>query len=89
VLVKAGLKDSAKAVADRSRGDGQTDPKRETMLRGGYVYALLGDTTAAAAALKEYLAANEDRRDSFRADAGWWFRPVQNSPKFRAIIGGP
>lgn len=89
VLVKAGLKDSAKAVADRSRGDGQTDPKRETMLRGGYVYALLGDTTSAAAALKEYLAANEDRRESFRADAGWWFRPVQNSPKFRAIIGAP
>jgi eukaryotic-like serine/threonine-protein kinase len=87
VLVRAGLTDSARAVADRARSDGQTDPKREAMLRGGFVYALLGDTVASARALKEYLAANPDRRQSFEGDAGWWFRPVQASPTFKRIVG--
>ncbi len=88
-LVRAGLTDSARAVADRSRGDGQTDPKREAMLRGAYVYTLLGDTPAAVTAMKTYLAVNDDRRESFRGDPGWWFRPIQNDPAWKAATGSP
>ena len=89
VLAKAGLTDSARAVAERARGDGTVDPTREALLRGSYVYVLLGDTTAAVNALRTYLAANDGRRDSFRTDPGWWLRPIAGTSQYKAVVGTP
>jgi serine/threonine-protein kinase len=87
VLARLGLKDSARAVAQRSRGDEEVDPAREAMLRGAFVYTLLGDTTAAVNALKSYLLLNEGQREAFKDDAGWWFRPLENNADFRRLVG--
>jgi serine/threonine-protein kinase len=89
VLARANLADSARKVVQRSKGDEQLDPTRDLMQRSAFVYTLLGDTTAAVAALKVFLASHENLRSELAEDPGWWFRPIANSAEFRKLVGGP
>ena len=93
VLARAGksqpaLADSARHVAERSVGSAQLDPTRELAYSGAFVYTLLGDNGAALRLLKEYLAANAQRAESFRNDqGGWWFDELVRDPGFARLIG--
>ena len=81
VLARAGLADSARHVAQRSRGDAQMDPTRDLALTAAYVYILIGDRPAAMDQLKVYLAANPARRQGFADDPGWQFRTPAGRPR--------
>jgi hypothetical protein len=52
-----------------------------------FVNTLLGDTIAAIEALKVYLAANPAKRSSLASDPSWWFRPLENSARYRNLVG--
>jgi len=81
------LADSAKAVAQRSLGNAEIDGPRELPHAAAYVYTLLGETDKAVEYLGIHLAANERKRSSFASDPGWWFRSIQNDPKFARLVG--
>ena len=86
VLARAGLADSARAVVGRSRGNPTIDPSADLAQFAAFVRVLLGDTTEALAALRDYLAATPRRREALASDAGWWYRPIKDTPEFQALV---
>ena len=87
VLARAGLRDSARATAQRATGDPSVDPSRDLANIAAFVYTLLGDSAQALMQLQSYLTVNPARREAFAQNAGWWFRPLEASPAFRQLVG--
>ena len=88
VLARAGLADSARHVAQRSRGGPDVDPTRDLVYMDIFVQTLLNDHDEAIKSLKIYLAANPGERKGLAEDTGWWFRGLQDDPKFQQIVKG-
>jgi len=87
VLARAGLKDSARAVARGAIASADVDPTRDLYLQQAFVFTLLDDKPAAVAALKTYLANNPERREGFASDPGWRLRALADDPAFRDLVG--
>jgi hypothetical protein len=87
VLARAGLKDSARRVLGRSKGNSEIDPNAELANIQAFVYTLLGDRDAAIAMLQTYFTANPGRRENMVDDSGWWFRDLDSDPRYLALIG--
>jgi TolB-like protein len=85
-LVRAGLPDSARAVAVRARGDAALDPTRDLALWETYVRTMLGDRDEAFRLLSTYLAANPQDRPS-NTEPGWWLRDLASDPRWKSIAG--
>jgi len=92
VLARAGLQDSALRVAQRARGGPDVDPDQNLAYSEVYVHVLRGDKDQAFEALKRYLAANPERRaslaDTAEAATPWWFRNIEDDPRFRTLVYG-
>jgi serine/threonine-protein kinase len=92
VLARAGLGDSARRVAQRARGGPDVDPDQNLAYSEVYVHILRGDKDQAFEALKRYLAANPDRRaglaDTTQTTSPWWFRSIEDEPRFKALVFG-
>ena len=86
-LARAGLKDSARRVIERSKGDTNIDPTRDIALMGAWAYTQLGDTTKAIDMFKLYFAANPLARANYAEDPGWQFKSLQEVPQFKALVG--
>ncbi len=85
VVARAGLRDSARAVATAARAGSGPDPSHELAYYEAFVRTLLGDRSAALDDLEEYLAANPgDRSEAART---WWFEPLHDEPRFRRLVG--
>ncbi|HEX7025582.1 MAG TPA: protein kinase [Gemmatimonadales bacterium] len=87
VLGRAGLKDSAARVVERSKGDPESNPTRDLALFGAFVYAQLGESQKAIDLLGVYLQANEGLRAGYRDEPGWWFRGIAGDPAFKRLVG--
>jgi len=87
VLTRAGLTDSARHVLDRSTGNAEIDPQKELLGYEAFVRVMLGDKDQALRLLDEYLVANPKHREGFRKIVHWWWRPIQDDPRFKALIG--
>jgi len=83
-LARAGMKDSARSVAQKSGGDPTIDSNRNLSDLAAQAYLILGDKDAAIKELSVYLAANP--QGAFSGDA-WWFRDLRDDPRYRALIG--
>ena len=92
VLARAGLADSARKVALRARGGADVDPTQDLAYVEVYVHILRGDKDQAFEALKRYLAANPERlsglSDTTESDTPWWFRSIEDDPRFKALVFG-
>jgi tetratricopeptide (TPR) repeat protein len=88
VLARAGLADSARRVLERSRGDARIDEERELLGFQAWVYTTLGDRERALELLREYFVASPDHRRGFAKHVHWWWRPLQDDARFRALIAG-
>ncbi|MEO8224789.1 MAG: serine/threonine-protein kinase [Gammaproteobacteria bacterium] len=93
VLARAGLVDSALAVALRARGGPDVDPNQDLAYSEVYVHILRGDKVRALEALKRYLVANPARRISLAdttqtATSNWWFRSIEDDPRYKALVFG-
>ena len=86
-LARAGLKDSARAVAVRSRGDAEIDPTRDQALIESLVRILLEDKDEALRLLSTYIATNPQFRASLGRDQTWWFQDIRDDPRFKALVG--
>ena len=79
--------DSARRVVKASVGDPAIDQLRELAYFGAFVHAQLGDADESLRLLKEFLAANPQRVESIRNEPGWWFKPIQDDPRFKQAVG--
>jgi eukaryotic-like serine/threonine-protein kinase len=86
-LARAGLKDSARAVAVRSRGDAEIDPTRDQALIESLVRLILDEKEEALRLLSTYLATNPQFRASLARDQSWWFQSIRDDPRFKALAG--
>jgi len=89
VLARAQLTDSAEAVLSRSRSTPAVDPEMELL----GVEALirlhdLDEPEEALNLLRTYLTGNPEHREGWKWTSHWWWRPLQNDPGFRALMGG-
>ena len=86
VLARQGLADSARHVAAAARSAPDIDPTRDLMYIDAFVQTLLDAHDDAIKSLKVYLAANPDRRSWVADESAWWFRGLQDDPKFKELV---
>jgi serine/threonine protein kinase/tetratricopeptide (TPR) repeat protein len=87
-LVRAGLPDSARAVALKSRGSPQVDPNSELMLYEAQLRAQLKDTDEVIRLLRRYFANNPQQRAFAKDDDSWWWDNVRDDARYKALVGG-
>lgn len=87
-LVRAGLPDSAVAVARAARKGVDVDPIRELAWLESFVHAWLGDPDTAIERLSIYLAANPSQVEGFAADETWWLEDLRSDPRYRQLVSG-
>jgi serine/threonine protein kinase/tetratricopeptide (TPR) repeat protein len=87
-LVRAHLPDSARAVAARSRGNPQVDPATELLDLEAKLNVQLGNKDEAIRLETRYLANNPQLRAFFKFDESWWWDPVRDDPRFKALMAG-
>jgi eukaryotic-like serine/threonine-protein kinase len=87
-LVRAGLPDSARAVALRARADATVDPGRELLYFEAMLRNMLGDKDEALRLIGVYLAANPQDRASMAKDQSWWWEGLRDDPRFKSLVGG-
>lgn len=91
-LTRAGLPDSARAVAVRNRPRADVDPLRETALLESVLRTWLGDEEEAVGLLTQYLAANPGADEGFRNGLAsnslpWYQSALADNPRFRSLLG--
>ena len=85
IIGRAGLRDSAHHVIERSRGTTELDPEQELLGMEAFVRSQLGEQDEAIRLLQRYVAANPDH--SFNVGGGlfWWWRNLENHAGFQAL----
>jgi serine/threonine-protein kinase len=86
-LIRAGLSDSARSVAVAARGNPQVDPAGDLTYLETIVRAQLGDKDEAIKQLTKYLAANPQQRAFTSGDESWWFEPIADDHRYKALVG--
>jgi hypothetical protein len=86
VLGRAGLPDSARRVLVRARADQTIDPRGELMGYEAVVRTMLGDKKEAVDLLQRYLTDHPDHRRGFAKVNAWWWRDLQNDPRFKTLV---
>jgi tetratricopeptide (TPR) repeat protein len=86
-LARAGLADSARSVAVRSRADATMDPPRELVSYEAIVHTILGDKDEAIRLLGRYYASNPQQRSSQDRDESWWYESLRGDPRYEAMVG--
>ncbi|GMR14361.1 MAG: hypothetical protein BMS9Abin29_2613 [Gemmatimonadota bacterium] len=82
VLARAGLADSARAMADRIRPEVEQDPWASYYEANTRIQ--LGEPDAALALLGEFLEAMPGRKSYIAND--WWWEPLRSDPRFQALV---
>ena len=85
-LARAGLADSARAVAERSRADATVDPPRELVSFEAIVHTILGNKDEAIRLLGRYFASNPQQRSSQDRDESWWYQSLRGDPRYEALV---
>jgi serine/threonine-protein kinase len=88
VLGRAGMPDSARRVLVRARADRTIDPRGELMGYEAVVRTMLGDKKEAVDLLQKYLTDHPEHRRGFGKVNAWWWRDLQNDPRFKTLIAG-
>lgn len=86
-IARAGMLDSARRVIERSRAGPELDPRGELTGAEVAIRALIGDKDEALRQLKVYLTAHPDHRIGYTRHRQWWYRSLQDDPRFTAIVG--
>ncbi len=88
VIARAGLRDSARHVLERTRAatTRAADPSQELLAIEAYQRTLLGERDEAIALLKRYSAANPGHFERGQ-DISWWWRDLRDDPRFKALVG--
>jgi TolB-like protein len=85
-LTRAGLPDSAAAVAALAEGDANVDPERELLYLHAAVQTMIGDKDAAFRLLSRLFRANPKYRTVLANDDTWWFRDLRSDPRWAQLV---
>jgi tetratricopeptide (TPR) repeat protein len=85
-LVRAGLPDSAKRVAERSRADLTVDPTQELVYVESLVLAQIPDKDQAFERLSTFLAAHPQQAKNLEKDDTWWTKELRSDPRWRSLV---
>jgi TolB-like protein len=88
VLARANLPDSARRVLVRARASREVDPRGELMGLEAFVRTMLGDRKEAVDLLQQYLTEHPEHRHGFAKANPWWWRDLQNDPRFKTLVAG-
>ena len=88
-LVRAGLPDSAKSVLGRAQGNESIDPGGDLIWLETLARAQLGDKDRAISLYTRYLALHPQVRAFAARDETWWFAPLRDEPRYKALVGAP
>ncbi|MFL5490750.1 MAG: protein kinase domain-containing protein [Gemmatimonadales bacterium] len=86
-LARAGLPDSARAVALRARADATVDPGRELVYFEALLRNMLGDRDETLRLVGTYLATNPQDRETMAKDDSWWWNGIRDDPRFKSLVG--
>jgi serine/threonine-protein kinase len=84
---RAGLRDTADAVARRARADTTIDATRELALLEAIMRTMLGERDEALHQLGLYLSANPQFREGMARDQTWWFQDLRTDPRYQRLVG--
>jgi serine/threonine-protein kinase len=87
--LRAGMPDSAKAIAASSQGDREVDPRAETVNIAAIIYAQAGDNDRAIDLVAKWLAANPQQRALASSNRTWWLESLNGNPRYEALIKPP
>src|SRR2546421_3307276 len=87
VLARAGLRDSARHVLDRSKAGPDIDPESELLGFQAFAYLLLGDRDMTLRLLKQQVAANPAHRVGLARSGHWWWRDIRDDTRFKQLVG--
>jgi TolB-like protein/tRNA A-37 threonylcarbamoyl transferase component Bud32 len=85
-IARAGLRDSAERVIARSRADRVLDPRAELVGQEAIARALIGDKEGAIQLVTQYLTAHPEHRAGFTKANTWWWRSLQDDPRFKRLV---
>jgi serine/threonine protein kinase/tetratricopeptide (TPR) repeat protein len=86
-LLRAGLADSAKAIAAVSLGDNRVDPNGELTNLAMILHEHAGDRETALRLFAKYLAMNPQfRGNSDQKDDSWWLAEMRKDPRYQALM---
>jgi hypothetical protein len=88
VLARANLPDSARRVLVRARANRDIDPRGELTGLEAFVRTVLGDKNEAVDLLQRYLTEHPEHRHGFAKANPWWWRDLQNDPRFKTLVAG-
>jgi serine/threonine-protein kinase len=86
-LGRAGLKDSARHVVARAHAESDVDPRGELMGYEALAYTFLGDKEKAISVLERAVTLHPDHRAGFAKVNAWWWRDLQQDPRFKTLAG--
>ena len=86
-FARAGMPDSARAAALRSRAPADVDPTRDLALYESIVRAMIGDRDEAFRQLSIYIASNPRVRELLADDQSWYFDSLRKDPRYQALVG--
>jgi serine/threonine-protein kinase len=87
VIARAGLRDSSHHVIERSRGGADVDPRGELMALEALARTFLAEREQAISGLEHYLTAHPEHRGGFAKVNAWWWRDLQQEPRFKELVG--
>ncbi|MDB4883614.1 MAG: protein kinase [Gemmatimonadetes bacterium] len=87
-LVRAGLPDSARAVVGRAQANESIDPGGDLLWLEVLARTQLGEKDRAISLYGRYLAAHPQLRAFASHDETWWFTPLRDEPRYKALVGG-
>ena len=85
IIARAGLRDSAHHVIERSRSTPQIDPEQGQLALEALVRTFLGEHDEAIRLLQRYVAANPEHSFRVGGDVSWWWWDLQRHPGFQAL----
>ena len=86
-IAHAGLVDSARRVMERARAGRDVDPRGELLGAEAVSRVLIGDRDEAIRLMQVYLTSHPEHREGFVKANTWWWRPLQDDPRFRELVG--
>ncbi len=85
---KPALLDSARTLLVASRGDRSIDPGGVLLSREAFVRTMMGDKDTAIQLLQRFFLQNPAERERFGRENDWWWRGLQEDPRFARLTSG-
>jgi serine/threonine-protein kinase len=86
VLARAGLSDSAHHVLSRTEAPTEIDPRGELLALRALAHTFFGEHDQAISLIEQALATHPDHRAGFGKVNFWWWRELQQNPRFKTLV---